>query len=113
MLRVGAAGKRPRPGGEGWQQALALAYAEAAARALDLAGELARRAHRLEAAAPKLRAKGAAAVIAALLSEDALAGSAKIGGISDRGLRRLFDRLVALGAVRELSGRPTFRLYGL
>jgi hypothetical protein len=52
-------------------------------------------------------------VIAALLTEDALVSSATIGGISDRGLRRLFDRLVALGALRELSGRSTFRIYGL
>lgn len=112
-VRIGATGKRPCPGGEGWQQAVALAYAQAAARAIDLAGELARRAETLQAAAPKLRAKGSGAVIAALLSEDALASSAAIDGISDRGLRRLFDRLVALGALRELSGRPTFRLYGL
>jgi hypothetical protein len=111
--RRGAAGKRPRPGGAGWQQALALTYAQAAAGAIDLAGELARRAEVLQAAAPKLRAKGSGAVISALLSEDALAGSAAIGGISDRGLRRLFERLVGLGALRELSGRPTFRIYGL
>jgi hypothetical protein len=110
---VRVAGKRPRPGAEGWQHALSLAYAQAAARAVDLAAELARRAETLKAAAPQLRAKGSAAVLAALLAEDALAGSAKIGGISDRGLRRLFDRLVALGALRELSGRPSFRLYGL
>ncbi|WID99722.1 DUF1403 family protein (plasmid) [Bosea vestrisii] len=111
--RIGQAGKRPRPGGAGWQPAVALAYAQAAARAVDLAGELARRADVLAAAAPKLRAKGASAVIDALLAEDALMSSARIGGISERGLRRLFDRLVALGALRELSGRPTFRLYGL
>ncbi len=111
--RLGTTGKRPRPGGEGWQQVVAFGYAHAAARAIDLAGDLARRSEILQAAAPKLRAKGAGAVITALLNEDALVSSAEIGGISDRGLRRLFDRLVSLGAVRELSGRPTFRIYGL
>ena len=65
-------------------------------------------------AAPKLRAKGAGAALRALLDEDCLTASAKIGGqISERGARRLFDRLVALGAIRELTGRATFRLYGL
>jgi hypothetical protein len=33
--------------------------------------------------------------------------------MSDRALRRIFERLVDLGAVRELTGRPTFRLFGL
>jgi hypothetical protein len=33
--------------------------------------------------------------------------------MSDRAMRRLVDRLVALGVARELTNRPTFRLYGL
>jgi len=91
-----------------------IAYAKAAARAIDLAGDLARRAEKLAEAAPKLRAKGAGAALRALLDEDCLSASSKIGGqLSERGARRLFDRLVALGAVRELTGRATFRLYGL
>ncbi len=75
--------------------------------------EFARKADRLLAVAPKLRAKAADTVVDKLLSDDAIVASEKIAGMSDRGLRRLFDRLVELGAVRELSGRPTFRIYGL
>jgi hypothetical protein len=64
--------------------------------------------------APASRAKGARRVIEMLLADDAVApaGAAR-AGLSDRAARRLFDRLVALGAVRELSGRDIFRIYGL
>lgn len=94
---------------------LLAAQARAALRAVDLSAELGRRADRLLAVAPKLRAKAADAVVDRLLNEDAFAASRgdKRIGMSDRGLRRLFDRLVELGVVRELSGRPTFRIYGL
>jgi len=60
-----------------------------------------------------LRAKGSGDVIKLLLEDDAVPGSWSSPKLSARGARRLFDRLGGLGAVRELSGRPTFRLYGL
>ncbi|MER9203785.1 DUF1403 family protein [Mesorhizobium sp. M0933] len=102
------------PGGER-VQSLLVAQARAALRAIDLSTELGRRAERLSAVAPKLRAKGADLVVDRLLNDDALVASRgdTSTGMSDRGLRRLFDRLVDLGAVRELSGRSTFRIYGL
>jgi hypothetical protein len=50
-----------------------------------------------------------------LLQDDCVspARAAKWAKLSDRGARRLFDRLIELGAVRELTGRANFRLYGL
>lgn len=83
--------------------------------------ELARRAAHLHAVAPRLRARGAAAAVALFLAEDALAPGLALSPLvrgsrvpmSDRAARRLCDRLVALGALRELTGRPEFRLYGL
>ncbi len=106
-------GRRPRPDEAGWMKLAALDYARAALAALDLAQDLSRRAARLADAAPKLRAKGKAGAIEALLADDAVSAAAPIAGLSDRARRRLFDRLVALGAARELTGRSTFRLYGL
>ncbi len=85
----------------------------AASQALPLASDLARRAARLQAVAPKLRAKGADRAVALFLSRDALAPTALVAFMSDRAARRLCDRLVDLGAVRELTGRDTFRLYGV
>ncbi len=111
--RGAGAGRGPRPGEAGWMKLAALAYARAALAALDLAHDLSRRAARLADAAPKLRAKGKTGAIEALLADDAVSAAAPIAGLSDRARRRLFERLVALGAARELTGRPTFRLYGL
>lgn len=95
-----------------WIAACHRSLARGAAAALDLHGDLTRRATRLLAVAPKLRSRDADRTVMRLLSEDALAAGA--GALaSDRSGRRLFERLVALGGVRELTGRPSFRLYGL
>lgn len=114
VFKSGENRKRIRPGGgEGWGRAVFQAYATAAAEACDLGADLAQRAAQLTAVSPKLRAKGSGDVIKLLLSDDAVPGSWSSSKLSARGARRLFDRLGELGAVRELSGRPTFRLYGL
>ena len=113
VFKSGENRKRIRPGGEGWGRAVFQAYATAAAEACDLGIALAQRAATLTVVAPKLRAKGSGDVIKLLLSDDAVPGSWSSPKLSARGARRLFDRLGELGAVRELSGRPTFRLYGL
>ena len=57
--------------------------------------------------------RGRAGAIEALLADDAVSAAAPIANLSDRARRRLFDRLVVLGAARELTGRAAFRLYGL
>ncbi len=79
--------------------------------AVRLAGDLARRAAHLQAVAPKLRAKAAGPAVQMFLTRDAVTPAAL--PLPDRAARRLCDRLVALGAVRELTGRDTFRLYGV
>lgn len=80
------------------------------ADALRLVGEVTRGAARLRSVAPKLRAKGAQGAVEMFLAQDAAAPGAL--PLPDRAARRLCDRLVELGAVRELTGRDTFRLYG-
>jgi Protein of unknown function (DUF1403) len=108
-------GGRLRPSDPAWPNAAARAIALAVASALDLAADLARRANTLLAVAPKLRAKPAQRIVELLLAEDCVspAEAARHAPMTDRAARRLFDRLVALSAAREFSGRPTFRLYGL
>jgi Protein of unknown function (DUF1403) len=114
-LRLPGAGRRPKPGDPAWPNAAAGAVALAAASALNLAAELARRSNTLIAVAPKLRSKPAQKIVDLLLAQDCLspAEAARHAPMTGRAARRLFDRLVSLGAAREFSGRPTFRLYGL
>jgi len=88
-------------------QALTRAAIDAAA----LASDLSLRATYLKGVAPKLRAKGAGQAVEMFLTRDAVAPSAL--PLPDRAARRLCERLVDLGAVRELTGRSSFRLYGV
>ena len=84
-----------------------------AGQAVPLAADLLRRAARLKAVVSKLRAKAAGRAVDLFLSQDAVAPAALAAFMSDRAARRLCDRLVDLGAVRELTGRDSFRLYGV
>ena len=87
------------------------ALVSSAVEAVRLSADLARRAVHLKSVVPKLRAKGAGDAVEMFLTRDAVAPSAL--PMPDRAARRLCDRLVDLGAVRELTGRDTFRLYGV
>lgn len=104
---------RIRPGEQDFERSVCSALAHGAAEACRLGAEISRRADRLVAVAPKLRAKGAGEAIQKLLDEDAISGSLTTRNLSRFASRRLFERLRTFDAVRELSGRSTFRLYGL
>ena len=113
VLRTGSDRRRARPDNSDYARAICLAAATGSAEACRLAAGIAQQAERLAAVTPKLRAKGAGQVIALLLSDDAVSGSFTSKAMTRWASRRLFERLQQLDAVRELSGRSTFRLYGL
>ena len=87
----------------------------------DLARDLSSKSVALRAVAPKLRAKGSEAAVTLFLAEDSVAPSTMLSPMiqgttipmTDRAARRFCDRLVELGVALELTGRPTFRLYGI
>jgi len=111
LLAAGLKRADIRKRGEDLRSACHRALVSSAVDAVRLSTDLARRAAQLKAVAPKLRAKGAEAAVAMFLTQDAVAPAAL--PLPDRSARRLCDRLVDLGAVRELTGRDTFRLYGI
>lgn len=113
ILRTGLDRRRGRPDAPAFERIVCLAAAAGAAEACLLAAGMAQQAERLAEVTPKLRSKGAGEVIALLLSDDAVSGSFTSKSMTRWASRRLFERLQQLDAVRELSGRTTFRLYGL
>ncbi|MEM8959828.1 MAG: DUF1403 family protein [Pseudomonadota bacterium] len=113
LLALGLKRADLRKSGDELRLACHRAILAAAAQATQEAADLARRAARLNEVAPKLRAKGSDEAVALFLSQDAVAPTALTSLRSGRAARRFCDRLVELGAVRELTGRDTFRLYGI
>lgn len=113
LLALGLKRGDLRKTGEELRAALHRAIVAAAVEATREAADLTRRAARLKTVAPKLRARGAEEAVALFLTQDAVAPTSLTSLRSDRAARRLCDRLVDLGAVRELTGRDTFRLYGI
>jgi Protein of unknown function (DUF1403) len=113
LLGLGLKRADLRKTGEELRLACHRAITVAAAEAMREAAGLTRRATRLRYIAPTLRAKGADEAAAVFLTRDAIAPTALSSLRSNRAARRFCDRLVELGAVRELTGRDTFRLYGV
>jgi hypothetical protein len=107
--------------GQGAELAVQVRILESIEATVRLARDLARRAEALRSVAPKLRAKGSEAAVDLFLGEDAVAPASMLSPyirgttipMTSRAARRFCDRLVELGVAWELTGRPTFRLYGI
>ena len=107
--------------GQGAELAIQMRILQCIEEKIRQARDLARRAEALRAVSPRLRAKGSDAAVDLFLAEDAVVPASMLSPMiqgtsfpmTDRAARRFCDRLVELGVARELTGRPTFRLYGI
>ena len=107
--------------GQGGDLAVQQCILESVEDTIQISRELAQRAAALRAVVPKLRAKGSEAAVTLFLSEDAVTPGSMLSpmirgttiSMTDRAARRFCDRLVDLGVARELTGRPTFRIFGI
>lgn len=112
-FRTGSGRGRIGPAEEGFSQGVCMALVTASQDALRLAADLDRKTARLVEAARKVRTKGADPVLDRLLNDDSIPASVPGTTLSRWASRRFFERLEEFEAVRELSGRTTFRIYGL
>ena len=125
-LRLNRKALRAAAGGqvtdsEDIQIACHVAVAHASQDAVRVAHDLARRAAKLREVAPKLRTKGSQDALRLFLSEDAVLPSTMLSPtirgsgttMTPRSARRFCDRLIELGVVGELTGRASFRFYGV
>jgi hypothetical protein len=120
-LRRGDEGRRIRIGEPEWAGVRHAVIARAAIKAHAEAVTLAHRTKTLITAADTLRTRDSGTGLALILGDDCVApwrmagrgdkGRAGLG--SDRAARRFCESLHAQGALRLLTSRPTFRLYGL
>jgi len=67
----------------------------------------------LVASSRRVRTRQAQAVVTRILAQDVVWSGSIRDVLPDRPGRRLLQRLVELGGLRELSGRTTYRFYGL
>ena len=107
--------------GQGAELEIQVRILESINETIRFARDLARRAEALRSVAPKLRSKGSDAAVDLFLTEDAVAPASMLSprvrgtsiSMTSRAARRFCDRLVELGVAQELTGRPSFRLYGI
>ncbi|WP_353619384.1 DUF1403 family protein [Ochrobactrum sp. SFR4] len=113
VLRLNPGRGRLRPDDPDFTRVVCLALVTAIQTALNSANALTRRTATLLAEAPHLRTKGADRVIRMLLNQECVFATAPDSGLSRWAASRLMTRLEQFGAVREMSGRSSFKIYGL